>query len=180
MLSSLCFIIDPIRKKILRVITIITNAASFCLHAEELEISQERYGKKLLVFIQLISSMHDIHKEKHQQVAVPTLNRPHRYSETIMQWVEKHYTEDFDLGKLAEEMHLSKFYVSRIFRQETGSNITDYLTARRIKQACRLLETTPHSIEQIGAQVGLHNPSYFCQLFKKITGKPPLQYRINM
>ncbi|MCQ6562103.1 AraC family transcriptional regulator [Paenibacillus mendelii] len=100
-----------------------------------------------------------------------------RYSETIMRWIEAHYTEVFSLEKLAEAAHLSKFYVSRIFRQETGSSITDYLIARRIKQACRLLQTTTLPIERIGIEVGLPNVSYFIQLFKKVVGTTPLKYR---
>ncbi|MFD0710753.1 helix-turn-helix domain-containing protein [Paenibacillus sp. GCM10027626] len=103
--------------------------------------------------------------------------RPTRYSETIMQWIERHYAEEFHLERLAKETHLSKYYVSRIFREETGSNITDYLTARRIKQACRLLQTTTQSVERIGIEVGLPNVSYFIQLFKKVVGCTPLKYR---
>jgi len=67
--------------------------------------------------------------------------------------------------------------VSRIFRQETGSSITDYLTARRIKQACRLLQTTSLPVDRVGIEVGLPNMSYFIQLFKKVTGVTPLKFR---
>jgi YesN/AraC family two-component response regulator len=94
-----------------------------------------------------------------------------------MRWIEEHYREEISLETLAEETHLSKFYVSRIFREETGSSITDYLTARRIKQACRLLQTTDLSVEQIGIRVGYPNASYFIQLFKKVVGVTPLKYR---
>ncbi|MFB9327351.1 AraC family transcriptional regulator [Paenibacillus aurantiacus] len=103
--------------------------------------------------------------------------RSPRYSERVMQWIEQHYAEDFSLARMAEELHLSKFYVSRLFRQETGSSITDYLTARRIKHACRLLRTTTLPVERIGAEVGLPNPSYFIQLFKREVGRTPLKYR---
>lgn len=103
--------------------------------------------------------------------------RPLRYSEKIMRWIEDHYSEEISLEHLAEELHLSKFYVSRVFRQETGSSITDYLTARRIKQACRLLQTTTLSVEQIGIKIGLPDVSYFIQLFRKVVGTTPLKYR---
>jgi len=67
--------------------------------------------------------------------------------------------------------------VSRIFRQETGSSITDYVKARRIKQACRLLETTELPVERIGILSGFESPSYFIQLFKRMIGMTPLKYR---
>ncbi|WP_039790620.1 helix-turn-helix domain-containing protein, partial [Paenibacillus riograndensis] len=53
------------------------------------------------------------------------------------------------------------------------------LTARRIKQACRLLSTTDMPVEQIGIAVGFPNASYFNQLFKRVLGTTPLKYRKN-
>ncbi|CAH1195546.1 HTH-type transcriptional activator RhaR [Paenibacillus auburnensis] len=99
------------------------------------------------------------------------------YSEKIMKWIEEHYQEEVNLDQLAAETHLSKSYVSRIFHQETGSRLVDYLTARRIKQACRLLTTTDLPVEQIGITVGFPNASYFNKLFKKMLGTTPLKYR---
>jgi AraC-like DNA-binding protein len=94
-----------------------------------------------------------------------------------MNWLEARHTDEFDLGQLADELHLSKYYISRVFREETGSSITEYLTARRIMQACRLLETTALTVEQIGAEVGLPNTSHFILTFKKAVGLTPLKYR---
>lgn len=103
--------------------------------------------------------------------------RTERHAEKIMQWIEKHYTEPFELDELARAMHLSKHHVSHLFRSETGSTITDYLIARRIRQACLLLKMEADSIEHIGARVGIPNFAYFCRLFKKMTGLTPNQYR---
>jgi len=125
----------------------------------------------LLQLLACIRIDHDVEQ------AQPALRRPERYSETIMQWLESHYAEPFDLDRLAEELHLSKSYVSRIFKQETGSSITDYLMARRIKEACRLLQTSTLSVERIGIEVGLPNASYFVQLFKRMIGMTPRRYR---
>lgn len=100
-----------------------------------------------------------------------------RYSEQIMNWIEEHYQEEVNLAQLAAETHLSKSYVSRVFHQETGGRLVDYLTARRIKQACRLLATTDMPVEQIGITVGFPNASYFNQLFKRVLGTTPLKYR---
>lgn len=103
--------------------------------------------------------------------------RPESHAEKIMNWVEEHYTEPFDLSALAEELHLSKHHVSHLFRSEIGGNITEYLIARRIRQACWLLKTESKSVEHIGSLVGIPNFPYFCRLFKKITGLTPIQYR---
>jgi len=106
--------------------------------------------------------------------------KPIRQSERIMSWIEKHYGEPFRLEELADELHMSKSYLSRLFRQETGSSITGYLTARRIQQACHLLQSTNKSVEVIGEQVGLTNASYFINLFKRIMGVSPHQYHLRL
>ncbi|MGG0737586.1 AraC family transcriptional regulator [Niallia taxi] len=105
--------------------------------------------------------------------------RPLLYSERIMNWIEAHYMESFNLDQLSDELHLSKSYISRSFKRETGSSITEYLTIRRIKEACQLLEMTHKSIEFIGESVGIKNASYFIQLFKKVVGITPHQYRLT-
>lgn len=101
------------------------------------------------------------------------------HSERIMQWMEKHYMEPFDLERLSSELHLSKSYVSRIFKRETGSSLTEYLTILRMKQACRLLQMSKEPIEIISESVGLGSASYFIQLFKRMIGTTPHQYRLT-
>jgi len=103
--------------------------------------------------------------------------RPFSYSEQAMNWVEEHYTEDFQLDDIAQSLHLSKYYLSRLFQRETGGSLSEYIIARRIKQACRLLYTTMLSVEQIAVKVGYPNTSYFIRIFKKVMGTTPLQYR---
>jgi YesN/AraC family two-component response regulator len=100
-----------------------------------------------------------------------------RYSEKIMNWLEGHYSEAISLDRLAEHTHISKYYVSRIFKQETGATLMEYILARRIRQACLLLTTSNKGIEQISIEVGMNNFPYFCQAFKKLVGKTPMNYR---
>ncbi|RXZ84805.1 AraC family transcriptional regulator [Paenibacillaceae bacterium] len=103
--------------------------------------------------------------------------RSRRHSEQIMNWIESHYHEEPLFDRLTEHLHLTKPYISRIFRQEIGSSVMEYVNARRLRQACWLLTTTDQTVAQIGIAVGIPNFSYFCQLFKKTFGLPPNQYR---
>ncbi|MBD0381493.1 AraC family transcriptional regulator [Paenibacillus sedimenti] len=130
-----------------------------------------------LLFLQMINILPESDSNGSRKEIELKAKRALRYSETVMRWIEEHYHEEVSLEQLAEEIHLSPNYISRLFRQETGSNITDYLTARRIKQACRLLETTHLPVEQVGNEAGFGNVSYFIQLFKKVVGTTPLKYR---
>lgn len=107
----------------------------------------------------------------------PSRVRAYSVAEQVMDWIETHYKEEFELKRLADEIHLSPNHVSAAFRKSVGSNITDYLAARRIRQACWLLTTSDLSIREVGESVGLPNGSYFCQWFRKHIGVSPKAYR---
>ncbi|MCR8636571.1 AraC family transcriptional regulator [Paenibacillus radicis (ex Xue et al. 2023)] len=98
-------------------------------------------------------------------------------AELVMEWIEEHYMEEFQLDQLAKAVHLSPNHVSAVFRQSIGTNITEYLTARRIRQACWLLKTSDMTVQEIGLSIGLSNFSYFCQLFKKNVGLSPYRFK---
>ncbi|WP_337102633.1 helix-turn-helix transcriptional regulator [Paenibacillus sp. YIM B09110] len=97
--------------------------------------------------------------------------------EAIMDWIEEHFRQPFSLEQLAGELHLSSYYVSHLFKQYTGVSITDYVTARRIREACVLLGSSDKSVGQIAREVGRLSAPYFCKLFKKHKNMTPLDYR---
>jgi len=99
------------------------------------------------------------------------------YAQEAMQWIDEHYRDSFHLDDLADALHLSKFYLSKLFHEETGSTLKEYVTAKRMRQACRLLETTAKPVEVIGSEIGIPNASYFVQVFKQEVGTTPLKYR---
>jgi len=74
-------------------------------------------------------------------------------------------------------VHVNASYLSRVFKQETGSNIKDYIWELRLKRACELLRRPDIRINEIGMQLGFQTPSYFSYFFKKGTGKTPREYR---
>lgn len=99
------------------------------------------------------------------------------YTEKAIQWMEAHYTEEFQLGRLADELYISPSHISRLFHQETGATLTEFLTARRLREACLLLAATELSVREIAHRVGLANVPYFGKLFRRHLGMTPLQYR---
>lgn len=97
--------------------------------------------------------------------------------EAIMDWIERDFRQPFRLERLAEELHLSSYYVSHLFRQYTGLSLTDYVTARRIREACVLLGSSDMPVQRIAHEVGRFSAPYFCKLFKKHKSMTPLDYR---
>lgn len=100
-----------------------------------------------------------------------------RYAEKAMQWIEGHYHEEFHLHRMADELYVSPSHLSRLFHQETGATLTEYLTARRLREACLLLAATKLPVRDIAQRIGLSNLAYFGKLFKKHFAMTPVQYR---
>lgn len=107
---------------------------------------------------------------------VPQLRAVH-HAEEIMRWIDSNFSDEFTLGALSQQLHLSPHHISHLFHKATGSSITDYLISRRLREACWLLITTSLSVQEISGRVGMTNVSYFCQLFKKHFSTTPSQYR---
>jgi len=106
-----------------------------------------------------------------------------RYSHTVEQmieWIELHYKEKFDLNQMSDDLHLSTYYLSHTFRQSTGCSITEFMTNRRLKEACLLLITTSKTSSFIAQEVGFLNGSYFCRVFKTTLGLTPKAYRSQL
>lgn len=95
----------------------------------------------------------------------------------IREYVKKHYSEPISLETVAEQVFLSPVYVSRMFKQETGINFSDYLLNARMEQAKRLLSGSACKVYEVGKRVGYPNPRYFYRVFKAYTGKTPSEYR---
>jgi two-component system response regulator YesN len=95
----------------------------------------------------------------------------------MLAFIEKNYEQDLRLEDMAEEFNFNYHYLSAYFHQNMKEGFSDYLNEIRTAKACELLENTDLSIAQISEKVGYSEHSYFCRVFKKVTGKTPSVYR---
>ncbi|MCR8656999.1 AraC family transcriptional regulator [Paenibacillus endoradicis] len=102
--------------------------------------------------------------------------KPHQV-ERIMEWLDKKFKEPLRLENMSRDLHLSAHHLSHLFKDCTGSSISDYLTAKRMQQALLLLMSGDYSVARISEEVGINNCSHFIKLFKNHFGSTPLQYR---
>jgi len=93
------------------------------------------------------------------------------------EFVDEHLLEDITLIKVAEAMHVSSGYLSRVFLKEIGENFVDYVIRNKIEHAQKLLRETNRKIYEIAADIGYTNPHYFSKLFKDRVGVTPMEYR---
>lgn len=98
--------------------------------------------------------------------------------EQIVNYFEDHYAEKISLDQIAENMYLSPFYISRIFKSETGDTPIRHLINIRLEKAMVLLqEGFAGSIQEVAERVGYDDAYHFSKLFKKRYGMPPSQVK---
>lgn len=96
----------------------------------------------------------------------------------IIEFLKLRYTENISIAELSESFNLNPTYLSRIFKQTTGRTPTRFLTDLRINSACSLLSEHPDlEVKEVAVRLGFSDQGYFSRLFKKETGKSPLEYK---
>ncbi|MCS2161557.1 AraC family transcriptional regulator [Scandinavium sp. H11S7] len=100
-------------------------------------------------------------------------------STRIMNWIGEHYSERLTLELISRELGYSPNYISKIFKNQTGGTIQEYIICSRIKHSCDLLQTTDLTISQVAETVGFRDVTYFITRFKKLMIHTPFQYKKN-
>lgn len=95
----------------------------------------------------------------------------------LMVYIEENLQQDLGLELLSELVHLHPRYVSRLFKNETGFTITEFITIRRLKKAKHLLVHECETIASISESCGFADSSYFTRVFKKHEGMTPTQFQ---
>ena len=95
----------------------------------------------------------------------------------IRDYLDAHYTEKISLDALAEQFFISKFYLTRVFKEQYGVSINTYVLNLRITKAKQMLRFTDKKLEDIGYQCGLGAPHYFSRIFKQVEGIAPSEFR---
>jgi AraC-like DNA-binding protein len=137
------------------------------LEQETLDAFREDLLAKLEAFF-AVDPVHNVNR-KHEMVV-----------ETVTKIVLNNFSDvDMDLTSLSGMMKMSSKQLSKIFRENTGLSLPDYISAVRMQKAAELLETTDLSIGKIAARTGILNETYFFTMFKKHFGTSPSAYKTS-
>jgi len=102
-----------------------------------------------------------------------------QYAPAVQQaceYIAEHFANDIMLQDIASHVHLSRTYISELFKKETGMNYNEYLMKVRMEKAKDLLTKERWKISEVAGRVGYANTSYFIKLFKSYTGHSPLEF----
>ena len=97
--------------------------------------------------------------------------------ENIKSYLEENLLFDVSMVNLAATFNYNEKYLGRLFKSKTGQTIREYCNSRKVENAKQLLKHSRLNISDIAVQTGFNNVTYFNRIFKKITGKPPQEFR---
>lgn len=103
-----------------------------------------------------------------------------KYISLTKKYIQQNFEKPITISSIAGYIKLSRTYLFKIFKSETGKNIDEYLISVRLNEARRLLHETEMPIESIAYCVGFNNYSAFFKMFRKTTGMSPSEYRKNL
>ena len=138
------------------------------------ELSGEGYGRVILSNGMLLRLIVEIGREleSHTAVQPSALTPRNRRVVDMMRYMEAHLTEDISIDGLAQKFYISKYHMMRLFRQETGQSIHDYLTDRRLLRAKELMGKGISATESC-YRSGFRTYSSFTRAYAKRFGTTP-------
>jgi two-component system response regulator YesN len=97
--------------------------------------------------------------------------------ERIQTYIEQHMDGDASLQAIACHVGLHPAYLSKVYKMETGTGISDYVMKVKMEKAVELLRSKNEKIYNIASQLGYHTPHYFIKVFKKYYGVTPQEFK---
>lgn len=103
-----------------------------------------------------------------------------RLIDSVRDYVRLHIGGDLTLAAIAEHVYLHPVYLSKVYKEITGTNMSEFILDARMAKAKELLRHPGLRIYEIGEAVGYRSTQHFITEFKKHTGMTPKQFRETM
>jgi two-component system response regulator YesN len=98
------------------------------------------------------------------------------YIQQILDFTKEHFSEKISIEAFSEKMGVSASYLSRKFKEATGTSYLDFLNKYRIQQAVGLLETGKYKVYEVSDMTGFTDYKHFNTVFKRYTNVSPSEF----
>lgn len=147
----------------------------------------EVYGKKELPYSQIFQIDTLVNMEEYiknlmistiKSIKIMRFRKSKKVIDDITDYIKINFSNyNLSLLNIASKFYVNPSYLSRIFKQETGQSFTEYLLRLRMEKAIEFLKETQMKAYQVAEAVGIKDPYYFSNCFKKFTGVSVNEYR---
>ncbi len=144
---------------------------------EQCHFQSEEFGNEVLQDCAFLSLLVTICRLLSQ----PTISSvpPDGLSTPIRQTIDRinsHLADELSLNSLAEHCYITKYHLCRLFKDETGFTIGEYIVRQRIFRAAALLRAG-ENVQKASEAVGFRNYSHFIRTFSRLMGVSPGRYQ---
>ncbi len=98
------------------------------------------------------------------------------YIDFIKRYISLHYKDEISLNEISEILHVSRSYLSTLFKKNVGVSFTDYLIDFRLNRALEIYQEKKLPLTIVAELVGYQNYSQFSKIFKKRKGMSPREF----
>ncbi len=113
----------------------------------------------------------------HDRIQKYQLNHQDSLIRKICQCIIDNIENEISLEFIANEVHISKDYVGKLFKQKVACNFNDYVTKIKMEHAKYLIASGNYKNYEISEKLGYRKADYFSSLFKAYTGMTPMEYK---
>jgi|DewCreStandDraft_2_1066082.scaffolds.fasta_scaffold08168_2 two-component system response regulator YesN len=167
--SSILYIIQEVKKSGIQV-----SDAGFEIHDLQKRLAE------YVTYSEMRQGILSILEELHQQIDDKAGNKEKMLMVKITQYMDEHYAEEITLDTVSAIAYMNPYYFSSFFKKHMNQNFKIYLTEVRMKHAIRLLSHTDMMVYEIAESVGYNNARHFSDMFKKLYGKLPQEFRQSL
>jgi len=114
---------------------------------------------------------------RHPNQFIPPQEEKH-YIDDAIDYLQNNYTAEISLQDISSRYFVSPEHFSRVFKQKTGFNVSEYINILRLQKAENLLkQLTAAAITEIAEDCGFNDSNYFSVKFKKLYGMSPKKFQ---
>jgi two-component system response regulator YesN len=129
------------------------------------------------ILARLLELAREIAPEAAEEVREAQEAQGNAFVRKAVAYMERHYQEDISLSAVAEAIGLSPNYLSTLFTRTQKARFVDQLNKIRIERACDYFQDAGNRTGEVAYKVGFRDEKYFSNVFKKLTGLSPSEYK---
>lgn len=159
---------------------IYTSGGAYAFLNLVLHLIEKYAGRDIAVIASKAFSI-DIDRESQSAFIIFEGQKDHGDDKVIkaQKYIEDHYQETIRVDDLADLFAISRRTLERRFKKATSNTVTEYIQRVKVEAAKKDLETTRKNVNEVMYDVGYSDTKSFRDLFRRITGLTPIEYRVK-
>ncbi len=176
---------DPLRNIKYHLVVSVAMITRFCIEGGMPSEDAYSLSDKLINKADEAETIDEVHKIHGQMIelycnAMYEIRLRGVYSLQVVKaidFIKGHITDKIGINEIAAHLSISVPYLSRLFKAETGENISEYIVKRKVETSLIMLKYSNKSIADISAELNFSSQSYFTKVFRKYAGLTPKDYK---